>query len=197
VAFRSVTAICDDSSQMRTRGPRRQVFVAGVVNQAHANQTIDMSGAVRRQSSMRSVFIAGTVRLARLCVLIVNPFPARRSIHLDLAGSRIHSCAALCFLFVDPPVSQKSAGFNNCCKGPGTGEDAVSTYNLFSWVPENPGESPGGCYLCNLALRTFSPTPDNLDAGGPEHPNQFTNRRMRIFITTPSARKVNNTEDPP
>ena len=26
---------------------------------------------------------------------------------------------------------------------------------------------------------------------------QFTNRRMRMFITTPSARKVNNTEDPP
>jgi hypothetical protein len=26
---------------------------------------------------------------------------------------------------------------------------------------------------------------------------QFTNRRMRTFIATPSARKVNNTEDPP
>jgi hypothetical protein len=26
---------------------------------------------------------------------------------------------------------------------------------------------------------------------------QFTNRRMRTFMTTPSARKVNNTEDPP
>jgi hypothetical protein len=27
--------------------------------------------------------------------------------------------------------------------------------------------------------------------------SQFTNRRMRTFIATPSARKVNNTEDPP
>jgi hypothetical protein len=26
---------------------------------------------------------------------------------------------------------------------------------------------------------------------------QFTNRRMRTFIATPSARNVNNTEDPP
>ncbi len=26
---------------------------------------------------------------------------------------------------------------------------------------------------------------------------QFTNRRMRTFIATPSARKVNKTEDPP
>jgi len=61
-----------------------------VVNQTHANQMIDMSGAFRRQSSARSVFIAGTIRLARLCVLIVNPIPARRSIHMDLAGSGIH-----------------------------------------------------------------------------------------------------------
>jgi hypothetical protein len=27
--------------------------------------------------------------------------------------------------------------------------------------------------------------------------NQFTNLRMRTFIATPSARNVNNTEDPP
>ena len=58
-------------------------------NQAHANQMIDMSGAVRRRKSARSVLIAEIIRLARLCVLIVNPIPARRSIHLDLAGSGI------------------------------------------------------------------------------------------------------------
>jgi len=51
---------------------------------------IDMSGAVRRRISARSMLIAETIRLARLCVLIVNPIPARRSIHLDLAGSGIH-----------------------------------------------------------------------------------------------------------
>jgi len=59
-------------------------------NQPHANQMIDMSGAVRRRISARSVLIAEKLRLARLCVLIVNPIPARRSIHLDLAGSGIH-----------------------------------------------------------------------------------------------------------
>jgi hypothetical protein len=58
-------------------------------NQAHANQMIDMSGAVRRRISERSMLIAEIFRLARLCVLIVNPIPARRSIHLDLAGSGI------------------------------------------------------------------------------------------------------------
>jgi hypothetical protein len=49
-----------------------------------------MSGAVRRRFSTRSMLIAEIIRLARLCVLIVNPIPARRSIHLDLAGSGIH-----------------------------------------------------------------------------------------------------------
>ena len=58
-------------------------------NQTHANQMIDMSGAVRRRISPRSILIARIFRLARLCVLIVNPIPARRSIHLDLAGSGI------------------------------------------------------------------------------------------------------------
>jgi len=64
-------------------------------NQPHANQMIDMSGAVRRRISARSVLIAEKLRLARLCVLIVNPIPARRSFHLDLAGSGILSRAAL------------------------------------------------------------------------------------------------------
>ena len=74
MAFRSVSD-CD--------------FLSLAHNQAHANQMIDMSGAVRRRNSARSVLIAGIIRLARLCVLIVNPIPARRSIHLDLAGSGI------------------------------------------------------------------------------------------------------------
>ncbi len=106
---------CDFSSQLH--------------NQAHANQMIDMSGAVkpgtpatvicrwggtvalaskllvrvsgieipvrppqprnqRRPTSARSVSIAGVVRFARLCVLI-EPNPARRSVHQDL-GRILH-----------------------------------------------------------------------------------------------------------
>jgi hypothetical protein len=83
-------AVCDVSSLAHNRGLRQLIFVAGVANQAHANQMIDMSGAVRRRISARSVLIAEINRLPRLCVLIVNPIPARRSIHLDLAGSGIY-----------------------------------------------------------------------------------------------------------
>jgi hypothetical protein len=78
-------------------------------NQAHANQMIDMSGAVkslasklpvraaeteiparsmqprnqRCQASTRSTSIDAVTRFARLCVLI-EPNPARRSVHQDL-----------------------------------------------------------------------------------------------------------------
>ena len=87
---------CDISSQLRNhRGPRRQVLVAGVDNHAHANQTIDISGAVklirvlrvcaaetevptcsvqprnqRNQTAAQPLSVAGVVRFARLCVLI-------------------------------------------------------------------------------------------------------------------------------
>jgi hypothetical protein len=88
--------VCDPSSQVRNHwGPRRLV-VAGMENQAHANQVIDISGAVktlasslpvcaaetevpacsmqprnqRNQTPAQSVLIAGLVRFARLCVLI-------------------------------------------------------------------------------------------------------------------------------
>ncbi|MGA8743933.1 MAG: hypothetical protein WB561_22260 [Terracidiphilus sp.] len=83
-------------------------------NQAHANQMIDMSGAVetlasllavrvsgieiparppqprnqRRRTSARSNSVAGDIRLARLCVLI-EPNPARRAVHQDL-GRILH-----------------------------------------------------------------------------------------------------------
>jgi hypothetical protein len=99
---------CDRSSQER--------------NQAHVNQTIDMSGAVlplasalpdrteskpnsfeipvlsmqarnqRRRIALRCIFIAEVARFARLCVLI-EPNPARHSIRLDLAGFCILSGA--------------------------------------------------------------------------------------------------------
>ena len=89
--------VCDRSSQL--------------CNQAHANQTIDMSGAVfrlasmlpvrvsgieipvrppqprnqRNQTAARSLSIAGVVRFARLCVLI-EPNPVRRAVTRTLAG---------------------------------------------------------------------------------------------------------------
>jgi hypothetical protein len=47
--------------------------------------------------------------------------------------------------------------------------------------------------------KTFSCGPD-LSGGTQEvklQIRQLTNRRMRTFIATPSARNVNNTEDPP
>ena len=55
-------------------------------SQAHANQMIDMSGAVSRRSPKRSFSVAAVVRLARLCVLIFEPNPARHPVHRDLAG---------------------------------------------------------------------------------------------------------------
>jgi hypothetical protein len=55
-------------------------------SQAHANHTIDMSGAVRplknqrRRTCAQSTSIAAMVWLARLCVLILNPIlPGARS----------------------------------------------------------------------------------------------------------------------
>ena len=84
----------------------------------------------------------------------------------------------------------------NNYRGPGTDEDAVSTYNLVSWGPEPPGDPQEGVTRAILLSGPYIRR-RMTDAGGPEHPIQFTNRRMRIFITTPSARNVNNTEDPP
>jgi hypothetical protein len=109
------------SSQLRdSRGPRRRIIVAGVENQAHANQTIDMSGAVkslasklpvraaeteistrsmqprnqRCQASTRSTSIDAVTRFARLCVLI-EPNPARRSVLQDLGRIlHLHLCCA-------------------------------------------------------------------------------------------------------
>jgi hypothetical protein len=133
VAVRSVTGACDDSSQTPNPGPRRQLFVAGVVkpsplrqflvvgvvNQSHANQMIDMSGAVTRQNLSRSVSIAETVRLARLCVLIVNPIPARRSVHPGPRRIWHPTGAALCWSL------RVTKGGTRRCKSPGTREDAV------------------------------------------------------------------------
>ena len=62
---------------------------------------------------------------------------------------------------------------------------------------------------CQIPAFRAEPRPEakNLDASGLcrlcratqplNSENQFTKRRIRTFITTPSARNVNNTEDPP
>lgn len=91
-------------------------------NHAHANQMIDMSGAVRRRISARSVLTAEIIRLARLCVLIVNPIPARRSVHLtspDLASTYVPLSAML----IRP---RHLTGWMNTCRGSGTHMDAIS-----------------------------------------------------------------------
>ncbi len=50
-----------------------------------------------------------------------------------------------------------------------------------------------GEMLENCIPRRGNPAPQTK----PFDATQFTNRRMRTFIATPSARKVNSTEDPP
>jgi len=52
--------------------PLTRDFPSEVKNQAHIDQKIDMSGAVRRRISARSMFVAAIIRLARLCVLILG-----------------------------------------------------------------------------------------------------------------------------
>ena len=44
------------------------------------------------------------------------------------------------------------------------------------------------------AAHTTEPFPDDVQL---QETRQFTKRRMRTFIATPSARNVNSTEDPP
>jgi hypothetical protein len=85
-------------------------------NHAHANQMIDMSGAViplavnqRCQTSARPISVAEVVRLARLCVLIfLNPILPGAAIHLDLAGTGILSPVLRRACRLNPPASQRS-----------------------------------------------------------------------------------------
>ena len=65
-----------------------------------------------------------------------------------------------------------------------TWKNALLTLKIFSCGPDSSGERKRA-NLSNIVRAQMS-----QDA-------QFTNRRIRTFIATPSARKVNNTEDPP
>ena len=187
--------VCDLSSQ--------------VFNHTHANQTIDMSGAVlklvsmlrvctpgtevpacspqprnqRNQTAARSLPITGVVRFARLCVLI-EPNPVRRSVTRTLAGFCTLINTVRRALLSNPP-NLVDAALSNSGDRASISDDAVCTYKLCSCGPES-RRSPRGC--CRAIL-----LPVSLD----RLTFQFTNRRMRTFMTTPSARKVNNTEDPP
>jgi hypothetical protein len=69
---------------------------------------------------------------------------------------------------------------------------------VFPFLRAHEPNLPGRASIRNLAgeiiKKTFLPPEESARAN---LVHQFTNRRMRIFITTPSARKVNKTEDPP
>jgi hypothetical protein len=111
-------------------------------NHAHANQTIDMSGAVSPLANQRcriptqSICVAGVVRLARLCVLIeLNP--ARRTVHMT--SPDIASSSTLAAGLADRLRRVSSEQLNPPeANGPGISDDAVSTYNLCSCGPEIP-----------------------------------------------------------
>jgi hypothetical protein len=65
-----------------------------------------------------------------------------------------------------------------------TWKDALITLKISSCTPDNSEKRS----RVNLSISVR----DQLARDA-----QFTNRRMRTFIATPSARNVNNTEDPP
>jgi hypothetical protein len=59
---------------------------------------------------------------------------------------------------------------------------------------------PSGTLAGEILIKNLSSAIRTRCPGQAEDENllrQFTNRRMRTFIATPSARKVNKTEDPP
>ena len=109
----------------------------GIDSPENSARRVQLVHCQRYRNPRRQVFVAGMKRFSRLCVLM-NPYPAGRSIHPDLAGYILEK----------------------------TSSPADRTV-------------PGGTQEVNLQVR------------------QLTNRRMRTFIAAPSARNVNNTEDPP
>ena len=155
VATRSVVASCDSSSL--------------VCNQIHANQKIDMSGAVmplasalpvrvsgieipvrpprplnqRHRIPARSFLIAGVVRFARLCVLI-EPNPAGARSTATLTGFCIFIAAARRACSSNLPNLMNAADLT-AVNGPDISDDAVSTYNFCSCGPGKSRRSPRGC----------------------------------------------------
>ena len=58
--------------------------------------------------------------------------------------------------------------------------------------------SAGECPLhARAVVILFNPEAHNAAGAQPKYLLQFTKRRMRTFITIPSARNINSTDDPP
>ena len=56
----------------------------------------------------------------------------------------------------------------------------------------------GACPLhARAVVILFNPEAHNAAGAQPKYLLQFTKRRMRTFITIPSARNINSTDDPP
>ena len=132
----------------RLRGPRRQIFVAGVETsqkerRGRSNRGVrtvvprDRAGASLPQK-FRALHATCTLPTVFPSLRAHEPNPAELEIHPDLAGEMLEKQ-----LLRPGAISGRTQETNFC--------EAV----------------------------------------------QLTNRRMRTFIATPSARNVNNTEDPP
>jgi hypothetical protein len=150
-------------------------------NHAHANQTIDMNGAVlmlvsmllvftagtedpacsvqprnqRNQKPARSLSIAGVVRFARLCVLI-EPNPVRRSVIKALAGFCTFFNAVRRALPSTPPNLIVAASSNS-----GYGQASLTMLYVltnFALVVRNPGDPQEGVAVqsCSRSLSTGS-----------------------------------------
>ncbi len=130
----------------RLRGPRRQIFVAGV----------ETSQKERRGRSNRGV---------------------RTVVPRDRAGASL---------------PQKFRALHATCTLP-------TVFPSLRAHEPNPAELEIHPDLAGEMLKNNSCGPEDLryDARDKLLVVQLTNRRMRTFIATPSARNVNNTEDPP
>jgi len=75
---------------------------------------------------------------------------------------------------------------------------AVTRLCAFIPNPVRPGNPPGQLSInSKLVLLSFPPRQHWWRFESKLFPSQFTKRVMRTFITIPSARNVNNTDDPP
>lgn len=124
-----------------------RMVVSQEINQAHANQIIDISGAVTPRSRRWSNRVSEAEpssstserpmlslfqRCARLCVLI-EPNPAGRAVRLDLAGVCIEETLQRLREGVRGVMTSSKLDRGRSGKA---SFDAVSTYNLCSCGPE-------------------------------------------------------------
>ena len=110
----------------------------------------------------------------------ICPNPSQRFVQLlhCLRSSR------LCVLMNPCPAGLEIHPDLASYRTPPIRKGAFITLRISSCTPDNSGK----CSRINLSI--------SVRAQLAQDP-QFTNRRMRTFIATPSDRNVNNTEDPP